>query len=133
MNDSLLIYIRKNVPINGSITANKAKAIGYLYFLTNLLPLLLFFNSVSYKDLIKRKIWMLLKKLVVLRKNKVPTNLSLVGTLFFNWLNLFTNDFNCVHHDVKCWTVLGIPLDSTNFIHYIHTINNMTKNSMTEV
>ena len=127
MNDSLLIYIRKNVPINGSITANKAKAIGYLYFLTNLLPLLLFFNSVSYKDLIKRRDLDAFKKLVVLRKIKSTNEFVPRWYSLFNWLNLFTNDFNCVHHDVKCWTVLGIPLDSTNFIHYIHTINNMTK------
>ena len=70
MNDSLLIYIRKNVPINGSITANKAKAIGYLYFLTNLLPLLLFFNSVSYKDLIKRRDLDAFKKVSRFKKNK---------------------------------------------------------------
>lgn len=60
-------------------------------------------------------------------------NLFFVGIFFFNWLNLFINDFNCVYYDVKCWMVLGILLDFINFIYYIYIINNMIKNSMMEV
>ena len=120
MNDSLLIYIRKNVPIKGVLLQTKPRPLDICIFLTNSLPLLLFFNSVSYKDFIKRSDLDAFKKLVVLRKIKSTNEFVPRWYSLFNWLNLFTNDFNCVHHDVKCWTVLGIrwtpPISSTTSI-----------------
>ena len=54
----------------GVLLQTKPRPLDICIFLTNLLPLLLFFNSVSYKDLIKRRDLDAFKKLVVLRKNK---------------------------------------------------------------
>ena len=39
----------------GVLLQTKPRPLDICIFLTNLLPLLLFFNSVSYKDLIKRR------------------------------------------------------------------------------
>ena len=70
MNDSLLIYIRKNVPIKGVLLQTKPRPLDICIFLTNSLPLLLFFNSVSYKDFIKRSDLDAFKKVSRFKKNK---------------------------------------------------------------
>lgn len=54
----------------GVLLQTKPRPLDICIFLTNLLPLLLFFNSVSYKDFIKRRDLDAFKKLVVLRKIK---------------------------------------------------------------
>jgi hypothetical protein len=53
----------------GVLLQTKPRPLDICIFLTNLVPLLLFFNSVSYKDFIKRSdLDAFKKKLVVLRK-----------------------------------------------------------------
>ena len=54
----------------GVLLQTKPRPLDICIFLTNLLPLLLFFNSVSYKDLIKRRDLDAFKKVSRFKKNK---------------------------------------------------------------
>lgn len=69
----------------GVLLQTKPRPLDICIFLTNLLPLLLFFNSVSYKDFIKRRDLDAFKKKVSRFKKKIKSTNEFVP----RWYSLF--------------------------------------------